>query len=160
VKEMEAEVRFIFNVQLKFAIYYLETMKKALVTVCIGIALTACNSKPKHKKDDLGDTTKKELKTDTSVSVNDTARKRTINDMGEKLPGIWAAVGDENATFVITKGKIAYPGKNKSFKYALKDDSLHIRYDGYDRNYLVTTRGSDTLILTGDEKQVYYRFKK
>jgi hypothetical protein len=64
------------------------------------------------------------------------------------------------ATFVITKDKITYPDQNAAYKYSLVDDSMHIKFDGYDGNYLVQTKGSDTLVLVGDERQIYYRFKR
>jgi hypothetical protein len=82
------------------------------------------------------------------------------NELRPKILGIWAFVGDENATFVIENDKITYPDHNASYKYVIANDSIHIKFDGYYGNYLVTTRGVDTLVLVGDEQQVYYRFKK
>jgi len=82
------------------------------------------------------------------------------NGKEDKILGAWAAVGDENATFVIGKGKITYPDHNASYQYVLTNDSLHIKFEGYDGNYLVKMRGSDSLVLIGDERQVFYRFKK
>jgi hypothetical protein len=80
-----------------------------------------------------------------------------------KIPSFFppqAAIGEENATFVIAKDKITYPDQNATYKHALVNDSMHIKFDGYEGNYLVKTKGSDTLVLMGDEQQIYYRFKK
>jgi len=76
------------------------------------------------------------------------------------LLGIWAAVGEENASFVIDGKKITYPQSFKSFYYFLHKDSLTIQYDDFQETYLVRIRPTDTLILIGNEKQVFYRFKK
>jgi hypothetical protein len=81
-------------------------------------------------------------------------------DIDSKMLGTWAAVGDENPAFVITKDKIMYPDQNKSYGYTLKNDSLHIRYEGFVAVFSVSVRGSDTLILAVDERQVFYRFRK
>ena len=104
------------------------------------------------------------LKSDTPNHASlrtDTSHKARINSsIKENIVDIWAYVGDENATFVITKDKITYPDQNKSYNYMLKGDSIRIKFEGYDGSYLVRTKGSDTLVLVGDEKQVYYRFKE
>jgi hypothetical protein len=85
--------------------------------------------------------------------------KNSLSD-NVRILGIWAFVGDENASFVIEKDKITYPDHNASYKYVIANDSIHIKFDGFDGNYLVRTKGMDPLVLTGDEQQVYYRFKK
>jgi len=76
------------------------------------------------------------------------------------LLGVWAAVGDENASFVIDGKKISYPQSFRSYPYLLHKDTLTIQYDDYKLVSLVRFRSKDTLILTADEKQVFYRFKK
>lgn len=78
----------------------------------------------------------------------------------EHLPGNWALLGDDNTSFVIEKKKITYPSTFKSYPYAVKGDSVKIRYDDYEGSFRVTMRGRDTLVLTGDEAQVYYRVKQ
>jgi hypothetical protein len=113
-----------------------------LAGACLAISLVACKSGTDHKKGIGGDTVKREV-------TSDRARDRIL--------GIWVAVGEENATFVIGKDSIEYPDQNLSYKYRLIGDSMHIHYDGYDGNYSVTMKGGDTLVLTGDERQVYYR---
>jgi len=106
----------------------------------------------------------KAIKNDTSshsvVTESGAQKAETDNNMKDKILGTWSFVGDENATFIIAKDKITYPDKNASYKYIVKNDSILIKFDGFDGNYLVKTRGADTLILKGDEEQVYYRFKK
>jgi hypothetical protein len=76
-----------------------------------------------------------------------------------RIKGIWAAVGEENATFVIKDSTIFYPDHNDTYKYSLKADSIFIRFDGFVGRYLIRMHGNDTLITRGDDKQVYYRFK-
>ena len=142
-------------------------MKKSSFVVCfICIAMVACdsNNKGKQERGALVDTSSRPPKADTIIHArlaNDSLQKENaINNVRDRIIGIWAAVGEENATFVIAKDKITYPDQNASYKYALVSDSIHIKFDGYDGNYLVKTRGADTLVLVGDEQQVYYRFKK
>ncbi|MBS1664785.1 MAG: hypothetical protein JST68_27310 [Bacteroidetes bacterium] len=76
-----------------------------------------------------------------------------------RMLGTWAAIGEPNATFVITKDSIFYPDHNKTYKYVLSHDSMHIQFDDYDGDYLVKMRGKDTLVLMEGEPNVYYRFK-
>jgi len=78
----------------------------------------------------------------------------------DEILGTWAAEGQQNVTFVIQKNKIVYPEQNKSYKYALENDRIKIKYDGFDGDYLVIKQSADTLVFVGNEKQVYYRFKK
>lgn len=139
-------------------------MKKLSFVICFCTVLVACNNKGKQEKETLSDTSEKPPKADTIVHArltNDSSQKETVgNGIRDKILGIWAAVGDENATFVIDKDKITYPDQNASYKYTLVNDSMHIKFNGYDGHYLIKTRGSDSLILVGYEQQVYYRFKK
>lgn len=142
----------------------LSMKKKIIATYFICMALIACNGKANHEKEGLVDTGPRVSKKDTpriTTVTKDTSRKEAINHaVSDKIVGIWAFVGDENATFVIAKDKITYPDQNASYRYVLKNDSIHIKFDGYDGNYLVKTIGTDTLVLAGDDQQVYYRFKK
>ena len=140
-------------------------MKKILSAFCLScIIFLACNNERNQGKDRLVDTTGSAIKKDRSsravIAESGAQKTETDNDMRDKILGIWSFVGDENATFVIAKDKITYPDKNASYKYILRNDSILIKFDGFDGNYLVKTRGADTLILKGDEEQVYYRFKK
>ena len=117
------------------------------------IVFLACTGGENHEKG---------VSAGTSIMAvkSDTARKKVMdNRVGDKILGIWAYAGDENATFVIAKGKITYPDQNASYKYILTGDSLRIKFPGYEGNYLVKTRGADTLVLKGEDEQVYYRFK-
>jgi hypothetical protein len=129
--------------------------------------LLSCNDMNGKKREVYysGDTTAgKIVKMDTARRIaiaNDTSQKAVGKDnTGNRILGIWAAVGDENASFIIEKNKITYPDQNASFKYFLLKDSIKIKFDGFDGNYLVKTRGADTLVLAGDEEQVFCRFKK
>ncbi|MBS1600422.1 MAG: hypothetical protein JST75_19490 [Bacteroidetes bacterium] len=78
----------------------------------------------------------------------------------DQILGTWAAEGQQNATFVIQKNKIFYPDQNASYKYDLSNDHIKIKYDGFDGEYIVIKQSADTLVFLGNEKQVYYRFKK
>ena len=76
------------------------------------------------------------------------------------LQGIWAAVGEDNATFVIKGSKINYPQSDRTFLFSLSRDTLVIQYDDYQGRFRVRLHTKDTLILVGDEKQFFYRFKR
>jgi hypothetical protein len=94
------------------------------------------------------------------LAVADTTRKDPVDKgLKDKILGLWAAVGDENATFEIGKDKITYPDQNAAYKYVVSGDSIHIRFDGFSGDYKVRKKGGDTLVFVGDEEQVYYRFK-
>jgi len=75
-----------------------------------------------------------------------------------RIKGIWANVGDENASFVIKDSTIFYPDHNSTHKYILKGDTVKIKYDGFVGRFLISMRGNDTLVMKGDEESVYYRF--
>ena len=96
-----------------------------------------------------------EMKKDTPAKG-----KITGTALKSKIEGIWAYIGEENATFVIEDSTIFYPDHGATYKYFLAGDSLKIKFDDYDGNYLVKMRGPDTLVTTGDEEHVYFRFKK
>jgi hypothetical protein len=74
--------------------------------------------------------------------------------------GVWAGPADENASFVIKEGSIYYPDHFKEYKYKLEHDSIKIEYGDYEGAFAIKMNGTDTLILSGDERQVFYRFKK
>lgn len=143
-------------------------MKKVLSATCfICVILLACNSNGGNEKSKVvssADTMAKAARNDTAQHITitkDASQKEIVNDsIGNKILGIWALVGMENASFIIEKKKITYPETNASYKYFLVKDSMRIKFDGYDGNYLVKTRGADTLVLVGDEEQIYFRFKK
>jgi hypothetical protein len=72
--------------------------------------------------------------------------------------GVWAGVGDENAAFLITDSTIEYP-EHGSYSYRLVGDSIAIQYDGYEMRFEAKLKGADTLLMSGDTRQVFYRFK-
>ena len=76
------------------------------------------------------------------------------------LQGIWAAVGEDNASFVIKGSRINYPQSFRTYPFSLSRDTLIIQYDDYQGRFQVRLHTKDTLILIGDEKQFFYRFKK
>jgi hypothetical protein len=144
-------------------------MKKIVLISIIVFTLQACgeeNGNTEINKDTTAafnsattlDTTKTLKDTVTTVLKLDTLQQKgTIND---KLLGFWALLDDENASFEIKKGKIFYPEFSKSYKYQIIGDSMKIKYDDYEDMFAFKMRGIDTLVLTGDDEQVYYRFKK
>ena len=76
------------------------------------------------------------------------------------LRGVWAAPDELNASFKILEDSIYYTDQAKSYPYKLENDSLKIEFDHFVSSSLVVMKGSDTLILNGTEKQVFYRFNK
>lgn len=53
-----------------------------------------------------------------------------------------------------------YPEFSRSYNYQIIGDSMKISYDDYEELFAFKMRGKDTLVLTGDDEQVYYRFTK
>ena len=80
--------------------------------------------------------------------------------LADKIQGIWGISGEETASFVIREDKIIYPEIDAGYRYSLKNDSIKIKYDEDERVFALHIQGPDTLILTGNEKQVYYRYKE
>lgn len=128
----------------------------------LGIFLAACHNSNNPDRRAGGDTVAwpKPDTPGSTVAIDTTRREASDHGLKDKMIGIWAFVGDENPSFVIDQKKITYPDQDKKYSYVLQGDSIHIKFDGYDGNYLVKTRGADTLVLKGDEEQVYYRFKQ
>jgi hypothetical protein len=86
---------------------------------------------------------------------------KTIGNDVKGLKGIWAPKGDENATFYIKKSVIYYPDHFKSYKYQIIGDSIKIYYENFNQSFNYKFKGTDTLILSGEEGETdYYRFKK
>ena len=138
-------------------------MKKILViSVCAFIL--SCNDsstgKSEASKDSLN-TIKSVLDTSINNVMKDSLpNQKPGNELANKILGTWALTGMENASFVIEKKKISYTETFTSYKYSLEGDSIKIKYDDYTGSYLVKLKGADTLILTGDEEQVYYRIRQ
>jgi hypothetical protein len=78
---------------------------------------------------------------------------------GSSILGIWAALDDANATFVISKDSINYPDHGATYKYELDGDQLHIKFDGFVESCLVRMRGADTLLLIDRRTDVFRRFR-
>lgn len=138
----------------------------ASIIICfLSIAMAACNNQGNQQKGIVKNAVISRKNDSVRISSKgaESSRKEATNGKSNalraKILGIWAFVGDENATFVIENDKITYPDHDASYKYVIENDSIHIKFDGYEGNYLVKTKGMDTLVLVGDEQQVYYRFK-
>lgn len=84
----------------------------------------------------------------------------TANLYANKILGVWALPGNENASFVINKKKIIYPDIPSEYSYFLKSDSILIDFRTYKETYLIYMKSPDTLILKNDTEHVYYRFMK
>jgi hypothetical protein len=76
-------------------------------------------------------------------------------DVKTKILGTWALAGMENASFVIEKDSISYPETFTSYKYSIFNDSIKIAYDDYVGSFSIEMKGLDTLIMKGDEQQIY-----
>lgn len=132
---------------------------KYLFFLCVLILVSCMNdnvdSNPRNEDTTLQ---QKDIKVDSIVkkSEDDTSH---VGVLHKKIAGFWALVGEENVSFEINQTHFFYPEFSKSYKYLLQNDSIKIAYDGYDESYLVKLRGKDTLILAGDEEQIFYRFK-
>lgn len=141
-------------------------MKKIVLISIIVFTLQACgeeNGSTSINEDTIAtfnpDTIRTLKDTVTTVLKLDTLQQ-TGNKINDKILGFWALVGDDNASFEIKKGKIFYPEFSRSYKYQIIGDSMKIKYDGYEDMFSFKMRRIDTLVLTGDDEQVYYRFKK
>lgn len=142
-------------------------MKRIIVIALIFFILQSCGEQASNTqtiKDSINtrnvDTIKQNINSEQQlVSKSDTISPQT-GLISEKILGIWGLVGDENSNFDIQKNKITYTELFKSYKYKIVNDSLKIKYDDYEGAFLITMKGKDTLILSGDEEQVYHRIKK
>jgi hypothetical protein len=85
---------------------------------------------------------------------------QTNSEIQINILGNWALVGTSATTFVIEKKEIFYPEASVSYAYKMAKDTLRIKYDDYEGIFLIRKPHADTLILTGGDVQVYYRFKK
>jgi hypothetical protein len=72
--------------------------------------------------------------------------------------GAWAPIGEQNAAFDIQKSRIIYHEDLKDYKYEIIKDSIRFYYGRYKVTCKVELKGRDTLVLTGPDTQVYYRF--
>ena len=79
--------------------------------------------------------------------------------VNSNLMGSWSLPGEKNASFQILEKTIYFLDQPKKYAYKIQNDSLKIKYDNYETAFLVSMKGSDTLIFEGDDRQVYYRFK-
>jgi hypothetical protein len=99
------------------------------------------------------------------ILTNDTSRPRGADSAKSKYSaktdvlGVWAFIGEQNAAFDIQKDRIIYPEDTKVYKYKIIKDSIQFDYGGYKVICKVELKGKDTLVLTGADTQVYYRFK-
>ena len=141
-------------------------MKKILLFSICNYTLS-CNNIKSSKQDlpisDSLNVTKQTVSRDTnsiSTPIKNYKKEESKNDLKDKILGTWALIGIEDASFVIEKKKINYPETFTSYKYSIDQDSIKIKYDDYVGSYLIKFRGEDTLVLIGDEEQVYYRIKK
>jgi hypothetical protein len=139
-------------------------MRNSIIVKCfIFFIFMSCNtvgSKPDNFVDSPNNLKKSDTIIRSGFEKDSSVKAPVENILNKQILGIWAFVGDVNATFIIAKDTISYPDQNKSFKYLLTHDSLYIKFDGYDGSYLIKMKNIDTMILTGDEVQIYYRYKR
>jgi hypothetical protein len=85
--------------------------------------------------------------------------RKAEEEVNENLKGSWSLAGEKNASFQILEKTIYFLDQPKQYKYKIQNDSLKITYDNHESAFLVSMKGSDTLIFEGDDRQVYYRSK-
>lgn len=74
--------------------------------------------------------------------------------------GIWTSGENENATFEIDKDSIYYVDALQRFKYILNEDSLTIKFIGYEYKCKIQKATNDSLIFVQEEKRTkFWRFK-
>jgi len=76
-----------------------------------------------------------------------------------ELLGVWARSGEKTASFEILENSIYYTDQGRDYSYHLQFDTLKIKQQANEIAYQVTMNGTDTLILDGEKRNVYYRFK-
>jgi hypothetical protein len=95
----------------------------------------------------------------TTTSKDRPSLKEVTDELAAGILGTWAMVGMENASFVIETNNIVYPESSASYRYSLVNDTLKIQYDDYVGSFAIKLKNKDTMLLSGTEEQVYYRFK-
>jgi len=132
-------------------------MKKAVAILCCFLAILLLSCANMGRQDSNSINTGIHLPAKDPIIAPDgvvTAHLLTNN-----LQGLWGIAGDEGASFVILGNRIIYPEIEAAYRYYWKNDSMKIRYNGYEEVFSVSMRGTDTLVLTGNKKQIYVRFK-
>jgi hypothetical protein len=128
--------------------------KQHVLSLLLALILMSCGNsrqKIKYEKDSV------KLKQDFLPGVSGFSPKALLED---SLYGIWTDGSDENATIKIKPDSIYYPDQLRSYKYALKGDSIKIYYNEYTyraRIYFV----KDTLMMDSkeDESVKFWKFK-
>jgi len=140
-------------------------MKNLLLNSLLAIILASCSDNGRNESANIhaDSMIKKEDSNNKKLNYSVKEVQDTINPKSDKIGtnilGIWAMLGEQNANFEIEKDKILYPEQSKSYKYKIVKDSIKIKYGSFEGVYAVRMRGTDTLILTGDQETIYYRFK-
>ncbi|WEK35401.1 MAG: hypothetical protein P0Y53_23155 [Candidatus Pseudobacter hemicellulosilyticus] len=139
-------------------------MKRVIVVFFICVVAQSCGNNSQHTSPGSPSVIpEKTAKPDTGQHnqiAADSLPDNKADNLNNKVLGTWALLGEENATFVIEKKKINYPETFTSYNYSISKDSIHIKYDDYTGSYLIKFKGADTMVLLGDEEQVYYRFSR
>lgn len=108
----------------------------------------------------------KQLKVTTDPLIKRTKKDIHQSDISNpvyrQLKGTWAAIGEDNATFIIDNNTFFYPDHDAFYKYACKGSFITIHYDGFNAVFGVKFKGRDTLMLSSAKygKSSFYRFKK
>lgn len=143
-------------------------MGKLILLFTIMAALVSCNfnhDTVRHndaKIKDSSSISKKLLQKDTVYEGGKAISTGKLkNGTSKELLGIWILKGAENATFDIRNSTIYYPDQSVSYKYEIVGDSIRIHYDGFNQSFAYKLKGSDTLLLNGEDgENAYYRVKK
>src|SRR4051812_34083639 len=62
------------------------------------------------------------------------------DDIFKKLIGTWTLKEGKNAIFEISKSTFYYPEHSMSYKYTIVGDSIKIKYDDFEGNFLLNLR--------------------
>ena len=76
-------------------------------------------------------------------------KKKPLKITDSILQGRWASLNDTSASFSINKGEIFYYEPTESYKYSLFNDTIKIRFNGYNYEARLKMKGKDTLITRG-----------
>ena len=119
-----------------------------ILFIIAGLFLASCNL---SSEDKLKDSLVKETK-DKSIFSD-------LQQLRNKLIGMWTDGSTENATFDIRKDSIFYVEHFETYKYKLTTDSIYIHYPDFIYSGKIAFKG-DTLILSSEDgESKFWRFK-
>ena len=126
-------------------------MKHIKLTVFLITGLCACSTSPNASE----------------IKVKDSSVSITLSSEEKKdLKGVWWPADDKEApcaSFEINDSTIYYPDQEEKsdFKYAIKEDSLIVYFEGFTSASKIEKVNKDTLeLITNGEKQTFIKAEK